>query len=361
MSIEAAEVLVPCLDFPAALSYFTTRLKFKVKLITPADNPVVAVVQGYGLTLRLDGHATGPAPVLRFTKRVADEDFSAPPDGIQVEWVNKTNDLVVPDLVPSLVVSCKEEEVGATCWVEGRAGMQYRDLVPDRQGGRFICSHIRIPGGGEVPDYVHYHHVRFQMIFCYKGWADLVYEDQGLPFRMNAGDCVLQPPHIRHRVLSCSPGLEVIEISCPAQHDTLGDPDLPLPTTTVQKDRIFSGQQFARYQADRAEWHAMKQTPGWEVSDTGLGAATRRLAGARILRLVNLKNGEVKLESASEFVFRFVLQGSVELTITEREEIVLEKKLHEGDAFVVPENMTTQLTSSHLDTQLLEVSLPAIQ
>ena len=27
MSIEAAEVLVPCLDFPAALSYFTTRLK----------------------------------------------------------------------------------------------------------------------------------------------------------------------------------------------------------------------------------------------------------------------------------------------------------------------------------------------
>ena len=100
MSIEAAEVLVPCLDFPAALSYFTTRLKFKVKLITPADNPVVAVVQGYGLTLRLDGHATGPAPVLRFTKRVADEDFSAPPDGIQVEWVNKTNDSgSSPDLV----------------------------------------------------------------------------------------------------------------------------------------------------------------------------------------------------------------------------------------------------------------------
>ena len=360
MSIESAEVLVPCLDFPSALNYFTTRLKFKVKLITPADNPAVAVVQGYGLTLRLDAHATGPSPVLRFTKRVADEDISAPPEGIQVEWPNKTDELVVPDIVPSLVVSCKEE--GSTsCWVEGRAGMQYRDLVPDRQGGRFICSHIRIPDGGEVPDYVHHHHVRFQMIFCHKGWADLVYEDQGPPFRMNAGDCVLQPPHIRHRVLSCSPGLEVIEISCPAQHDTLGDPDLSLPNTTVRKDRIFSGQQFARYQADQAEWHAMKQTQGWKVSDTGLGAATRMLAGARVLRLVNLKDKEVKLQSAPEFVFRFVLQGSIELTISEKDEIVLQKKLHEGDAFVVPDKMTTRLTSSQVDTQLLEVSLPAME
>jgi hypothetical protein len=26
----------------------------------------------------------------------------------------------------------------------GRAGMRYRDLLPDRQGGRFIASHIAI-------------------------------------------------------------------------------------------------------------------------------------------------------------------------------------------------------------------------
>src|SRR5262245_50397922 len=94
-------------------------------------------------------------------------------------------------------------------WYVGRAGMEYRDLIPGRLGGRFIASHIRIPGGGETPDYVHYHKALFQMIYCKAGWVRVVYEDQGPPFALEAGDCVLQPPEIRHRVLESSPGLEV--------------------------------------------------------------------------------------------------------------------------------------------------------
>ncbi len=110
----------------------------------------------------------------------------------------------------------------------GRAGMRYRDLIPDRWGGRFIASHITIPEGGPVPDYVHFHKIRFQMIFVKSGWVASVYEDQGEPFVMHAGDCVLQPPEIRHRVLESSPGLEVIEIGCPAEHETIADWALPL-------------------------------------------------------------------------------------------------------------------------------------
>ncbi len=64
-------------------------------------------------------------------------------------------------------------------WVIGRAGMQYRDLIPTRLGGAIIASHIRIPDGGPVPDMVHFHKVGFQLIFCVKGWVDVVYEDQG--------------------------------------------------------------------------------------------------------------------------------------------------------------------------------------
>ena len=37
-------------------------------------------------------------------------------------------------------------------WGVGRAGMRYRDLIPDRLGGAFIASHIRILEGGPVPD-----------------------------------------------------------------------------------------------------------------------------------------------------------------------------------------------------------------
>src|SRR6187401_3442888 len=41
-------------------------------------------------------------------------------------------------------------------WVTGRAGMMYRDLIPDRMDGKMIASHIRITVGGPVSDYVHY-------------------------------------------------------------------------------------------------------------------------------------------------------------------------------------------------------------
>ena len=53
-----------------------------------------------------------------------------------------------------------------------------QDLVPDRCGGRFVASHIRIEKGGPVPDYVHFHRVRFQCIFCYRGRVRVVYEGQ---------------------------------------------------------------------------------------------------------------------------------------------------------------------------------------
>lgn len=360
--VERAEVLIPCSDFLASLTYFTESLGFKVKLITPADDPAVAVVQRNDLALRLDRNAKGVAPLLLFTKSptlddVEDVSTIPPPEGIRVEWVDRKTELDIPRLVPSFVLTRRCD----TDWVEGRAGMLYRDLVPACQGGRFICSHIRIPGGGAVPDYVHYHHVRFQMIYCYKGWVEVVYEDQGPPFLMKAGDCVLQPPHIRHRVLSSSPCAEVVEISCPAQHDTLGDPDLVLPTTDVRPDRVFSGQRFVRYQQDNAKWLPLKQSQGgWEESDVGFGIATGGLAGARVLR--NRGTAQLDLESVSEFIFRFVLKGSVELRIMPQgENSVGTQRLCEEDAFVIPESMSGILSSTTPGTQILEVSLPAVK
>ena len=56
----------------------------------------------------------------------------------------------------------------------GRAGMEYRDLIPDRLGGRFIASHIRITDGGPVPDSVHFHDIGFQVIVCRAGWVRVV-------------------------------------------------------------------------------------------------------------------------------------------------------------------------------------------
>jgi quercetin dioxygenase-like cupin family protein len=242
---------------------------------------------------------------------------------------------------------------GSESWGVGRAGMLYRDLIPDRQNGRFIASHIRIPDGGPVPDYVHFHKIRFQMIYCYKGWVRLVYEDQGPTFILNAGDCVLQPPQIRHRVLECSDGLEVIELGCPAEHMTCVDHDLPLPTGVLDPARDFGGQRFVRHIAAEAQWLPWR-VPGFEARDIGIGAATNGLAGAKVARVA----GEPSADAYShdgEFLFLFVLAGAATL----QAEGQGAERLGPGDSFVIPAKMKHALADCSPDLQLLEVALPA--
>jgi quercetin dioxygenase-like cupin family protein len=140
---------------------------------------------------------------------------------------------------------------GGSDWIAGRAGMEYLDLIPGRMDGKVIASHIRLGKGGEVADYVHYHKVEFQMIRCIKGRIKVVYEDQGPPFWLEQGDWVIQPPEIRHRVLECTAGSEVIEISMPAEHETWVEHEMDLPNDTVNPDRDFSGQKFVRFVATR--------------------------------------------------------------------------------------------------------------
>ncbi|MBV8757193.1 MAG: hypothetical protein JO257_07965 [Deltaproteobacteria bacterium] len=158
-------------------------------------------------------------------------------------------------------------------WHRGRAGMDYRDLVPDRRGGALIASHIRIVNGGPVADYVHYHDIRVQLIYCLRGWVRLVYEDQGEPFVMSAGECVVQPPQIRHRVLECSDGLEVIEVTAPAVHATHVDHDLALPTP--RRDRVWAGQRFAWCRTGELD----------RVADATAGLAEIRLANELEIRV----------------------------------------------------------------------------
>jgi len=136
-------------------------------------------------------------------------------------------------------------------WTTGRAGMMYRDLMPDRMGGMMAVSHIRLTEGGEVADYVHYHKIEFQMIRCIKGRIKVVYEDQGEPFWLEPGDWVIQPPEIRHRVLECEAGSEVIEVSMPAEHETWVDHEMTLPTTELRPNREFNGQRFVRFIAPK--------------------------------------------------------------------------------------------------------------
>lgn len=353
--IRAAQVVLPCDDLDETLAYFTDRLGFRVEAIFPADDPMVAVIAAHGVRLRLERGRSGAPGVLRLfcsdpAVLAGGDRVLTAPNGTRIELEPAEPPIVLPPLQPSLTISKMTDDAQ---WKVGRAGMRYRDLVPDRQGGRFIASHICIPGGGPVPDYVHFHKVRFQMIYCRKGWVRLVYEDQGAPFILEAGDCVLQPPQIRHRVLESSPGVEVIEIGCPAEHETHADPDLTLPTAPLRPDRDFGGQRFVRHVAATATWLPWR-LDGYECRDSGIGAATRGLAGARTVR----PRGNVPPVTCShdaEFLFLFVLDGGVTLQAEGREV----ERLAAGDSVVVPAGMQHALAEPSAQLELLEVALPA--
>jgi len=343
-------VVLECRDFDANLEFFTKQAGFRIDRISPADSPREVDLSGHGLALQLRrGDADSPVIIQipgepRGSKLIA-------PNGTRIEHAPPVRVVDVPPIDQSLVIS---RIADADDFAAGRAGMGYRDLIPNRQGGRFIASHIRISGGGPVPDYAHFHKIRFQMIYCYRGWVRVAYEDQGEPFVLSAGDCVLQPPEIRHRVLESSAGLEVIEIGCPAEHDTFADHDITLPTGVVAPDRDFGGQRFVRHVAADAEWE-----PWWldgshfECRHIGIAEATGGLAGVRVVRPTTNDAATQPLVHGAEFALWFVLDGAADVALDQTSE-----RLVEGDSVVIPAGVAHALSASP-GTQILEVTLPA--
>jgi mannose-6-phosphate isomerase-like protein (cupin superfamily) len=338
------------------LSFFTRDLGFRVEAIFPADDPRTAIISGHGITLQLN--VDQPNLLDRLTL-LCDDPLAvaagrrevAAPNGVVIRFTHADPPMRAPENAQALVFS---EGAGAAHWTVGRAGMLYRDLLPDRQGGAFIASHIRILVGGPVPDYVHWHKVRFQMIFCRKGWVRVLYEGQGGPIEMRPGDCVLQPPMIRHQVLECSAGAEVIEIGAPAEHITVADHRLSLPCADLPRDHLFGGQRFVLHDAAAAPWLPWR-VAGYECQDTGIAAATAGLAGVRVVRQRSSSDSQATFQThASEFCFYFVLAGEMEFVHAGGV-----RRLGLGESVAVPTETAYSFRPLAEDLQLLEVTLPA--
>jgi quercetin dioxygenase-like cupin family protein len=321
------QVFVTCTDLDATIAFYTEQLGMRLDMIMPADAPRTAVVSADGVRLRLETHAstaTTHAPAIS---------------------AGHENNLLL------------SRGLAGDAWMQGRAGMHYRDLIPGRLGGNFIASHIRIADGGPVPDYVHYHKVAFQMIYCRRGWVRVVYEDQGPPFVMRAGDCVLQPPTIRHRVLESSPGLEVIEIGGPAEHETWREHSFDLPTSARHPNRLFAGQRFVHHIAANAGWQTIQES-GFEFRDTGIAAATDDIGSARVLRPTGrLGDGEATMVTQihnGKLLFLYVLAGRLSL----HRKNFGTHKLAADDAATIPAGVAYRMTAA-APCEVLEVALPA--
>ena len=353
MPTTQAEIRLPTQELRDDIPFFTKVLGMRMDMIYPADNPAIAVFSGHGLRIRIEKDAPEPAGTIRILTDDPDgfadgaRELTAP-NGTRVEIANLNPPLALPETIHSFVVRKLADQAP---WIIGRAGMHYRDLIPDRLGGSIIASHIRIPDGGPVPDMVHYHTVGFQLIFCYRGWVDLVYEDQGEPFRLHAGNCVIQPPEIRHRVLYASDNIEVIEIGVPAEHVTTIDHEMTLPNGPANPDRVFQGQRFVHHKAEEAVWSPFR-LPGYVSRDTTIADNTGNVAGVHVVRR---GEGDVAWTSHdADIHFTFVMEGHVTLEGEGRDPYRLEP----GDAFVLPPGMKTRLRDPSADIELLEVSLP---
>ena len=353
--VRRAEVRVPSAAFDADMRFFIDALGFRLDRIWPADAPAFAALSGHGTAILLERSA-GPAPVaLRLY--VADPAAFA---GGEAELTTPGGHRIsVEDADPALVIPAAAQEfvvrrlADSDSWVIGRAGMHYRDLLPERLGGAIIASHIRIADAGPVDDLVHYHTVGFQLIFCHRGWVRLVYEDQGPPFVLGAGDCVIQPPEIRHRVLESSAGFEVIEIGVPAEHLTTIDHEMELPTPDFRPDREFQGTKFVLHREAEANWGPWR-VPGFEARETGIGDATKGIAGVQVAR----RTPGVAVPATrhdGDILFGFVREGSMSIDVDGHSR----RELAAGDAFVLPPKFAVGIHAPSDDLEILEVALPA--
>jgi quercetin dioxygenase-like cupin family protein len=82
---------------------------------------------------------------------------------------------------------------------------------------------VRIGGaGGSSGQQVaaeHWHTLDFQLVYILKGWIAFDYAGVG-ETRLEAGDCVHQPPGIHHAVLGHLDDLELLEVTSPADFAT---------------------------------------------------------------------------------------------------------------------------------------------
>lgn len=305
------DITLICAELTPALELLQSH-GLRLDVIFPADEPHSAILTSNGQRVRLTSRPDAPPP--------SDE---------------------LPDFEPAFVLT----HAGSTGG-EGRAGMHYRDLIPSRLGGRYIASHIAVPDG-PVADWVHYHQLAFQLIVVRRGWVRLVYEDQGEPFVMKAGDVILQPPQIRHRVLEAGDDLEVVEISCPALHPTFAEHEMALPNGFGETARRWSGQLFLHFLADDAEWSRFH---GGEGVETNLDEASGGIANAHWLRPAG--NEAIALPpSQGELVFGFVAEGRGLL-----ERAHERHSIGPADSFVIPPDESWRLSGLSSDFRLLLVT-----
>ena len=102
-----------------------------------------------------------------------------------------------------------------------RGFFKYKNLgIEDATLGDYGANIIRAINGKQSQGEWHYHKLKFQMVYILNGWIKFEYKGKGV-YSLEKGDVVYQPPEIHHREIKHSKDLELIEITSPANFETI--------------------------------------------------------------------------------------------------------------------------------------------
>lgn len=128
-----------------------------------------------------------------------------------------------PGLDPGFAKSAFHVSHAADSAFDGglRGYFEYRDLGMTKATGGKVRAHVIRPSGPfERPGDLHIHKLDFQMVYVLKGWARVHFEGVG-EVHFKEGSCMYQEPGIEHRVIEYSDDYTVIEITIPADFETV--------------------------------------------------------------------------------------------------------------------------------------------
>ncbi len=120
-----------------------------------------------------------------------------------------------------------------------RAYFEYRDLGIKRATRGKVVAHVIRARPGKAPHgQWHRHDCKVQFVYVLRGTAVFEYEGVG-KVKMKPGTCFYQPPGIRHREISHSKDLQLLEIVAPANFRTKSvmDPCLRGDRPAARKSR----------------------------------------------------------------------------------------------------------------------------
>tara|TARA_Y100000590_G_C15684130_1_gene1000943 strand:+ start:138 stop:1208 length:1071 start_codon:yes stop_codon:yes gene_type:complete len=342
---------LPSINLEEDIDYYEKNLKFKLVEIYPAESPEVAILSGHGMRIRLETNTSLNPGRIRIAKKnisnlnKSKKTFLAS-NGTEIEIVQESTN-------HSLLFSNEEMQVNnfdEDNWLNGRAGMLYRNLINEKTKVNFIASHIKIPKGGPVNDKVHYHEINFQIIFCFNGWAKVVYENQGDPITLSKFDCILQPPKIRHKVLESSDNLEVLELTVPGRHSTKIDNKMILPNNIIDKEKLFSNMKFCYFNYKNSQIEK-SDTSNILCRNTNIDIATNYKASVEILESQSI--ARYQINNKNKIFFIFVLDGKITINENQNQSYILKK----NHSLFSQKNSQLKLMLQSENTKLLKVEI----